>query len=79
MLTRAPCRKNYSARSTRCPAKWKVMEGFLKAVALSSVIYVSIEFFAGFFEMDSAHLLAGFALFLACRSDLRIDELEEKK
>jgi hypothetical protein len=52
---------------------------YLKAVALSSVIYVSIEFFAGFFEMDSANLIAGFALFLACQSDLRIDEVKEKQ
>jgi hypothetical protein len=52
---------------------------YLKTLAMFSVIYLSIEFFAGFFEMDSAHLLAGFALFLACQSDRRIDELEEKQ
>jgi hypothetical protein len=52
---------------------------YLKTVALFSVIYFSIEFFAGFFEMDSAHLLAWLALFLACQSDRRIDELEENK
>jgi hypothetical protein len=52
---------------------------YLKAVAPFSVIYVSIEFFSGFFGIDSAHLLAGLALFLVCRSDLRIDELEENK
>lgn len=52
---------------------------YLKTLALFSVIYVSIEFFAGFFEMDSAHLLAGLALFWACQSGLRIDEVEEKQ
>jgi len=52
---------------------------YLKTLATFSVIYVLIEFFAGFFEMDSAHLLAGFALFLACQSNRRIDELGENK
>ena len=52
---------------------------YLKTLAPFSVIYVSVEFFAGFFGMDSTHLLAGLALFLACGSELRIDELEEKQ
>ena len=52
---------------------------YIKTIALFSIIYASLEFMAGFFEIDSAHLLAGLAMFLACRSDLRIDELEKEK
>ena len=51
----------------------------LKTIVLFSIIYASLEFIAGFLGMDSAHFLAGLALFLACRSDLRIDEMEEKQ
>lgn len=51
----------------------------LKTIVLFSIIYMSIKSFADFFGMDNAHLLAGLALFLACRSDLRIDEVEEKQ
>ena len=52
---------------------------YLKTLAPFSVIYVSIEFVAGFSGLDSAHLIAVVALFLACRSNLLIDELEEKQ
>ena len=52
---------------------------YLRTLVLFSVFYVSIEFFAGSFKMDSAHLLAGLALFWACQSELRIDELEKKQ
>ena len=49
----------------------------LKIFVLVLLISAAGEFLAGFFGLDSTRFLAGFALFLAIRSELRIDELEE--
>lgn len=51
---------------------------YVKTLVLFSIIYGALEFTAGFLGLDSAHLIAGVALYLACRSDLRIDELEKR-
>ena len=51
----------------------------LKVVVLVLIIFVAGEFLAGFLGLDSARFLAGCALFLAVRSDLRIDDLEKEK
>ena len=48
-----------------------------KTVVLVLIIFVAGEFLAGFFGLDVQSFAAGWALFLAVRSDLRIDELEE--
>jgi hypothetical protein len=50
-----------------------------KTIVLFLITYTALEFTAGFFGLDSAHLIAGVALYLACRSGLRIDELEKKQ
>ena len=50
-----------------------------KTVVLVLIIFVAGEFLAGFFGLDSARFLAGFALFWAVRAELRIDDLGEKQ
>lgn len=52
---------------------------YIKTLFLTLVLYAASEFLAGFFEIDSTHIIAGMAMFLACRSDLRIDDLEKEK
>lgn len=46
----------------------------LKTIVLFLITYAALEFMAGFFGLDSAHLMAGVALYMACRSDLRLDQ-----
>ena len=50
----------------------------LIALIMFLSIYVALEFIAGFLDMDSAHLIAVMALYLACRSDLRLDQKEDR-
>lgn len=52
---------------------------YIKTLFLTLLFYAASGFLAGFFEIDSIHIIAGTAMFLACRSDLRIDELEKEK
>ena len=51
---------------------------YLKTLVPFSVFYVSLEFIADFLGVGSANLIAVMALYLACRADLRIEELEER-
>ena len=48
-----------------------------KTIVLVLIISVVSEFSEGFFGLDVPSFATGWALFLAVRSDLRIDELEE--
>ena len=52
---------------------------YIKTLFLTLLLYAASEFLAGLFGVDSTKILAGTAMFLACRSDLRIDELEKEK
>lgn len=52
---------------------------YITGIFLTLVLYVASKFFAGLFEMDSAEILTGAAIFLACRSALRIDDLEKER
>ena len=48
-----------------------------KTIFLVLIVFVAGEFSEGFFGLDVPSFATGWALFLAVRSDLRIDELEE--
>jgi len=51
---------------------------YIKTLFLTLVFYAASEFLAGLFGVDSTHIIAGTAMFLACRSDLRIDDLKKE-
>lgn len=51
---------------------------YLKTLILFLITYAGLEFMAGFLGLDSAHLIAGVALYLACRSDLRLDQKDAR-
>ena len=52
---------------------------YIIAIFLTLIFYVASKFFAGFWGVDSAQIITGAAIFLAIRSDLRIDDLEKER
>ena len=52
---------------------------YIIAIFLTLIFYVASKFFAGFWGVDSAQIITGAAIFLAIRSDLRIDDLEKDR